>query len=296
MDKHERPKIIKKAHHEEHDEHHGGSWKVAYADFVTAMMAFFLLLWILNAVNEKTLKGIAEYFTPTVSSDKPIGGKGLLDGMAIGRKGVLSSSDSPQYTVATPVFDEANDSEIIRMKPEVAEAAIKARDDKRFADLSEKIDKAIKDNDELRTMAENVKIDRVPEGLRIQIVDQANFSMFQIGSAKPLDKTRKLIALIAQAVAPLPNEVTITGHTDARPYANADGYSNWELSTDRANAARRILAENGVKADRLDRVSGVADKEPLDEKDPLNAVNRRISFVLLYDKPKLDVLSIKPQE
>ena len=311
--------IIKKVVDEGHHGHHGGAWKVAYADFVTAMMAFFLLLWILNSVQEETLEGLADYFTPTMSQQDGVGGEGLLSGGTLGPDGTLNSSNSPLLTIAIPVVgvdpdegaekgeskdqkeepsemiveyeqnltlnDGDGDKNAVEAAEKVADAAEKAMQQKLFANLETRILQSIADAPDLEPLAESISFEQTPEGLRIQIIDQDGKEMFASGSPDLNASTRKLIELVGQAVSTLPNEMVITGHTDSIPMRKKD-YTNWELSADRANSTRRALLDAGVTMKQIARVSGVADNDPLRPMDPTHPSNRRISIVLMYQDAK----------
>ncbi|MBO9428404.1 flagellar motor protein MotB [Sulfitobacter sp. R18_1] len=297
----QRPIIIKKVIEEGGHGHHGGAWKVAYADFVTAMMAFFLLLWILSSVQEEQLEGLADYFTPTMSEQNGAGGDGLLDGTTVGEPGTLSSSNSPMSTVALPQFGQQDPMDVRQTgEPEVIteyieveadkmqgelEQAMKAKDEQSFANLEEQIVQAMNSVPDLKPLIPNVIFDKTEEGLRIQIIDQEGQSMFSSGSAVVEGRTKQLMKLVGGAVAQLPNDVILSGHTDAVPFANENaetGYGNWELSADRANATRRIFTTSGVEMNRIHRVAGLADTDPFDTENPRAASNRRISVVLKY--------------
>jgi chemotaxis protein MotB len=309
--------IVKKRGHGEHG-HHGGAWKVAYADFVTAMMAFFLLLWLLNVTSEEQKLEIANYFMPESVSKARSGGGGVLGGATIapgdmerragglamaipmapdadesevppetdgdGRPPEAQDPDTPGTRVArpdhrggAPAHQDVDGDTLLR--------AQRARqEEESFRKAEADLRQAIQDVPELKQLAENLVIDRTDEGLRIQIVDQGRFAMFPLGSAAPLEHTRKLLALVAQVVGKLPNQIAVTGHTDARPFQNnGRNYGNWELSTDRANASRRGLLDAGLPTTRINRVVGKAEHEPLFAADPLDPRNRRISIVLLRE-------------
>lgn len=313
-------KKIKKAHGHGH---YGGAWKVAYADFVTAMMAFFLLLWLLSATTEEQREGIASYFQPS-TSDISAGGDGLLGGQSISAEGAMPNfAGSPTIRIDANSIDEDEDliarsvdedGDLIPDEPsdergtghsdEAAQVDLDRESDtpykgtitdakalERVAKLEEEqfkraeaeLRQAIEETPELRKLEENLIIDRTPDGMRIQIVDQANTSMFPIGSSEMHDYTKELLAQVAAVVSKLPNKLAISGHTDARPYASDRGYSNWELSSDRANASRRALIEAGLPQDRFASVTGRADKEPIVADDPFSPLNRRISIILLYE-------------
>lgn len=309
----ERPIIIKKIEEEGHGGHHGGAWKVAYADFVTAMMAFFLLLWILNSVQEESLEGIADYFTPTMVPQAGIGGDGLLDGGTIGPDGTLNSSESPFLTIATPRFgqddpgldptveessENPNDKKTVVIEYQATEATTDESEIQKILDqintsklenVESQIKQAIRSIPELEPLLPNVLFEETPEGLRIQIVDKNEKDMFPSGSTKMYSEMQQLVSLVGQATSSLENEIIITGHTDAVPYTNKNNYGNWELSADRANATRRVLVATGVKNSRIARVSGVAEHDPLVVDDPFDPSNRRISIVLMYGKGEADI-------
>jgi chemotaxis protein MotB len=302
------PIIIKKVKKGGHDAPHGGAWKVAYADFVTAMMAFFLLLWLLNVTTDIQKRGIADYFQPTIASKSQSGAGGLLGGMTIGQPGAQqTASVEPSLTLSQPMLrqlnasddedqdnaagrDDASDNggaghDRDRQRPKLSEAELERqvaeREDRRFAAAEFALHQALEQLPDLKGLAENLIIDRTPEGLRIQLVDQDKSQMFALGSAEPDDNARKLIAVVSQVVQRLPNKISITGHTDAVSYMVGRKYSNWELSADRANASRREFIADGVPPDRIDRVVGLAERDLLVPDDPTSPRNRRISIVLL---------------
>ncbi len=291
--------IVKRPKKGGHEGHHGGAWKVAYADFVTAMMAFFLLLWLLNATTEEQKRGISDYFSPASVSHSQSGAGGLLGGRAISAPGAeISGTATPSVNIPlTPSegaseHDGADDQSAApaRDAPETRkpvdedEAAklLKKKEEERFEAAEKELRKAIAASPELKAMANNLLIDRTPQGLRIQLVDQENKPMFPLGSADVPARTRELLAQISKVIGKLPNRISITGHTDATPFHGArKGYGNWELSTDRALASRRALVGDGLAPDRVAMVVGRAAEEPLVPEDPNSARNRRISIVLL---------------
>ena len=308
------PVIIKKIKKGGHAAHHGGAWKVAYADFVTAMMAFFLLLWLLNVTTDVQKRGIADYFEPTIASKSNSGAGGLLGGLTVGNPGSQEVPLSqPNFELARPGIRQPNDGDdgdeggtagtdrtqtedannppsapsdgAKTGKPDDAKVdkALAEREQKRFADAEQQLKNALKEVPEFKALADNLLIDNTPEGLRIQFVDQDKSPMFPLGSAQVLDTAKKLMGLVAQVVQRLPNKLSITGHTDATPYAWGRTYGNWELSADRANASRREFLAQGVPANRISRVVGMADRDPLVANDPTSPRNRRISVVLLRE-------------
>ncbi len=283
--------IIKKVKKGGHG-HHGGAWKVAYADFVTAMMAFFLLLWLLNATTEEQKRGIADYFEPGFRGSSGAGG--ILGGTSRSEEGKLNQPASspsvsiPLPTVARTIDDEESakedaeaQSEHFDSQPaEDQEELVRRREQEEFARAEHDLRQALQQIPDIRDLAENLIIDETPEGLRIQIVDQDTRPMFQPGGIDPLPRARLLLEKLVEVVKDMPNKISITGHTDSSPL-NRIGYSNWELSSDRANATRRIMAQSGLPAGRIASVQGKADTEPLFSDEPTSPRNRRISVVLL---------------
>ncbi len=317
--------IIKKVKKGGHGGHHGGAWKIAYADFVTAMMAFFLLMWLLNATTEEQKLGISDYFAPSIVTGSQRGADGVLGGNTITVDGLLKNDTSPiGITVSLPTADESWEGETIGIKggdggqdqrgnPEAPQAQpdpseltpeqlaelpkdqasldalVKEAEERIFEEAEKNLRQALQENAELRELEENLLIDITNEGMRIQIVDKNKTSMFPSGSAEMFDHTKELMRQVVAAIAELPNDIAIKGHTDATPYHSSNGYSNWELSTDRANASRRALVEAGLSGSRVASVVGRAAQEPLLEDDPFSPQNRRISIILLRDKPLVNV-------
>ncbi len=316
--------IIKKVEESGGHGHHGGAWKVAYADFMTAMMAFFLLLWILAASDEEKLRGLADYFTPSLS-EAGGRGEGLLDGMVLAEDGVMSGTDGPHTPVQLPSFGQENplavfdsrlrdvDSQVVvefDSRPEgeqdsqtintgengvadgvaaaqaAADAAEAERAEQDWQETQDRLEETITDrvaeDPQLQALQDNLLFERSADGLEIQIVDKNSSSMFATGSSRIEARTRDLLRIVAEAIVDLPNEITISGHTDSVPYTRAGTYSNWELSADRANATRRVLVDTGVNPARISRISGLADTAPLDGEHPDAPENRRISVTLQY--------------
>ena len=295
-----RPIIIKKVKKGGGHGHHGGAWKVAYADFVTAMMAFFLLLWLLNATTEEQKRGIADYFSPSSVAPSSSGAGGVMGGQSMDMEGSLNSDRSPTgVTISIPSSTEENDPtepgedtasagaapDPTELSNEELEREMAEREAAQFEEAEEALRQAIQAVPELQNLADNLMIDQTPEGMRIQIVDREKTSMFPSGSAQMYGKTQQLMGLVANAIAQMPNRVSIKGHTDATPFSSGSGYSNWELSTDRANASRRALLEAGLDPQRIESVAGRASQEPLLPDDPTSPRNRRISIILLRESP-----------
>ena len=271
-----------------HDGHHGGAWKVAYADFVTAMMAFFLLLWLLNATTEEQKRGISEYFTPASVSLSTGGAGGMLGGQSISPGASVSATSSapvivtitspPPPAITETVEKDPNEEALEKFKAEQEQAS--------FEEAQDALQQALQEDPELAGLKDNLVVDMTPEGMRIQILDKEGAGMFASGSATLKPQTRKLFEKVAQAIEKLPNKLSISGHTDSTPFNRGD-YSNWELSSDRAHASRRALADSGLGGDRFARVTGKADIEPLNLEDPFQPENRRISIILLREAPVL---------
>lgn len=260
--------------------HYAGAWKVAYADFVTAMMAFFLLMWLLNVVTQEQKDALSDYFNPShpMISSTQSGAGGVLGGLTMSPEGAMASQKN-SVIPPQPTQQRKRGAEV---KSKLQQAKEKAEEE-RFKKAEEKIKKAIQENPELAKLAQNIIIDITPEGLRIQIVDQEGESMFPSGSAEMFEKTRFLLSQITDAILDMPNEISIRGHTDATRYKDGAKYTNWELSADRANASRRVIEESGMPADRVHNVMGRADTEPLIIDDPLDPRNRRITMILLKE-------------
>ena len=332
--------VIKRVEEEHAHVHHGGGWKVAYADFMTAMMAFFLMLWILAASDDEKLRGLADYFTPA-NAENGAHGEGILRGSILGPSGVQTGIEGPPTDIRLPSFGSedpltAFDSRIepeVKVIVEYEPAPVGERTDRAPAEprqvvdgqptdqptdqlqlahrqvqagenaepsdevqltrarehrerllegLEQDIHNAIMNRPELREMISNIRFERVPEGLHVQILDQEGRSMFSSGSSRIEPHARELITVVGRAVSDLALPITIAGHTDSVPFTRASGYSNWELSTDRANATRRVLVGTGVSPARLRSVTGLADTAPLVSTAPEAPQNRRIDILLVY--------------
>jgi len=273
-----RPIIVRKIIEAGHGGHHGGAWKVAYADFVTAMMAFFLLLWILGATTEKQRKGIADYFAPTLIEMKlkSAGSNGVFGGDSVVAKDNYphraTQTGSKSMTIPKDATGGASE----------AAAAERMRDRVRFGYLKKQIMQRINSDKSLAKLAGNIRFTDTREGLRIDLVDKADFSMFSLGTDALLPQARQLMAQVAQVIAGVPNGVIVRGHTDALPYAAGRSVNNWTLSSARAEATRKALADAGVPADRFNRIEGVADREPFIPSDRYDPRNRRMSITLAF--------------
>ncbi len=349
----ERPIIVKKVKKAAHG-HHGGAWKVAYADFVTAMMAFFLMLWLLNVTTEEQRAGIANYFEPASIARSTSGSGGILGGLTIGQPG-QQSAPSARFSLenAVPRHNEPQDDsnnindgsseeatdqdgnpenefdfnftgvidqededaatdqdrfevtgvvdvdDLEQQEREALEAAEQraqrealelaeqqARDEREaFEELKAQLEEQIANNPELAQLADSLVIEITTDGLKIDLTDQEDFSMFPLGSANLSDRSAQLVQLVAGKVADLPQKLEIIGHTDSTPFIGGGRYGNWELSADRANASRRALLQSGIDPARIDTVTGKADTDPFVPDNTRDPRNRRISIILLSDHP-----------
>ena len=284
------PIIIKKIKKVSGHGHHGGAWKVAYADFVTAMMAFFLLMWLINTTSPEQKRGIADFFAPASVSETNSGAGGLLAGQALAESGARQAVETQFKQGRSSGGDQQGASDPDNGTAEASESALAkaraARENAEFERAEQSIRQAIQDMPDLAELSKNVLMEVTPEGLRIQLVDQEGRSMFEAGGAQLNPRARKLLAAVANVAAELPNRLSIAGHTDGSPPATR-GATNWELSADRANTARRILQGAGIGQDRIYQVAGKADSEPLFPDDPTLPGNRRISVTLLREAPVL---------
>jgi len=306
----DRPIIIKRIK-KSGGAHHGGAWKVAYADFVTAMMAFFLLLWLLNAVTEEQKKGIAQYFRPTIAPQSSQSQEAILNGQPAVMSEVSGASAAEASVDVQNPSDDADSSPTAPANPnpspdnampsnsgatpsdtgakpvdlKEAKDLVKKNEQKEFDQVKQKIEEQIKQDPGLADLKNNIDIRQTPEGLMVELLDKEKVSMFPSGSASMNERSRQLLQLVARVIAPLPNKLSISGHTDATPYQGKADYSNWELSTDRANAARRALETFGVNQSRMENVAGKAETDPKVKDNPFSPENRRISIVLLREQP-----------
>ena len=277
----QRPIIIKRIKKTAHA-HHGGSWKVAYADFVTAMMAFFLLMWLLGFTTEGERKAISDYFqSPSAIQGKGGSSSSLID-MGKGMDSPRNSQKKPnQETTAVSREDVPTESSAAAAGSPDAKMLAKENDKKRLESLLEELKQAIDASQALKPYKDQLLLDISPEGLRLQIVDKENRPMFDIGSANLQSYTRGILHEISKVIAAVPNRISIAGHTDARAYSDGADFSNWELSSDRANACRRELVRGGVAEEKIARVVGLASTVLFDKSNPLSPINRRISIVVM---------------
>lgn len=273
----QRPIVVKRVSKHAHGAH-GGAWKIAYADFVTAMMAFFLLMWLLGSTTEGDLKGIADYFQ-TPLKVALMGGSGSGDSSSLIKGGGRDLTRTEGQIKHGEIREEKR---VVNLKAAEAELARKER--LQLGDLKNRIERAIEDNPGLKPFRSQMLLDITSEGLRIQIVDEYKRPMFASGSAQLQPYSRDILREIGKTLNDVPNRISISGHTDAQPYSGgAMGYSNWELSADRANAARRELVSS-LDDTRIQRVVGLSSAVLFDAENPLNPINRRISIVVMNKK------------
>jgi len=322
----ERPVIVIRREEAGEEGHHGGAWKIAYADFVTAMMAFFLLMWLINATTDAQRRGLADYFAPTnilgraaSGSGEPFGGRtmnssrnlagesppssGLQNGLAAApqrsseKDDDLDTEEAAPRTTATLRYlvsqaQLAGQSSVDqqaaaamagqRQSASAEDAAARAQAARAtLMQAAEEIRSSVGNDPQLADLARQLILDQVPEGLRIQIVDAERQPVFAAGQAAPNGRGRALLMRVANVVAKLPNAVEISGHTDSTPFRGATDRSNWDLSSDRAGATRRLLVESGVNEDRVRGVAGRADRELLVPERPADAANRRTSILVI---------------
>ena len=256
---------------------HGGAWKIAYADFVTAMMAFFLLMWLLGSTTEGDRKGIAEYFSTPMKLSLLSSGTGTGDASHVIKGGGQDLTRTVGQVKRGETEAERRTVNLQALRAEQMRAEIA-----RMEDLRRRIEEKIAANPHLSALKSQIRLDMTRDGLRIQIVDEANRPMFASGSAVVQPYMRELLQEIGAVLGSVPNRLTLEGHTDAMPFAGGQrGYSNWELSADRANASRRELIAGGLPEDRTLRVLGLAASTPFDRNDPEAPMNRRISIIVM---------------
>jgi chemotaxis protein MotB len=264
---------------------------VAYADFVTAMMAFFLLMWLINTTSPEQKRGIADYFAPASVSETTSGAGGILSGTALGKDGSKSSGSSDVIEELAPSSRTPNNGDSKEAgKPQSAQDAANAAkaktEEAAFQSAAQSLRQALQDMPELAELSKNIIIDETPEGLRIQLVDQEGRSMFNEGQVQPNDRAKLLLRAVSKVINQLPNRISIYGHTSASA-GGAKPEGDWSLSSGRADASRRVIQGAGVDPDRVYQVSGKAASEPLYPDDPTLPGNRRIAIVLLREAPVL---------
>jgi chemotaxis protein MotB len=293
------PIIVKKIMDDGHGGAHGGAWKIALADMMTAMMAFFLLMWLLGASNADQRKSIADYFRPTshsnvtmgklAGSDGMLGGRSVIDpdGFPFAAKQTAAmervtprSQGGPTENDPSPNSEERNNPESLTEaeKKQIAEQKDKADFDK----LEKEVKESLAKNPRLENLTDQVKFVREKEGLRIEIIDKADFAMFGLGTTQLTPKAQVLLNEVAKSMTKMDNKLAIRGHTDSVAFANTDGRNNWSLSAERAEETRKIIGKKGVPENRFAKIEGVADSAPYNPNDPKDPRNRRISITVMY--------------
>lgn len=281
------PKIIyKKIYIEGHGGHHGGAWKVAYADFVTAMMAFFLLMWLLGATTEKQRKALADYFAPTLIDFKQnsAGSNGLLGGSSLVDKDNYPHKAAQTGTRSLTVPADATGGTNVGTgeKGSLKNKALGEADAKNFEKLRRRVQAQMASNEKLAKLSKHVRFVRTPEGMRIDLMDDADYSMFALGTTQFTPSAAQLVTLIASSIGETENPIMIRGHTDSLGYGDPLAMNNWMLSSSRAEATRRRLAAGSIPEKRFYRIEGVADREPIIADNPSDPRNRRVAITLLY--------------
>jgi chemotaxis protein MotB len=284
------PLVIKRVKKVRGGGHHGGSWKIAYADFVTAMMAFFLLMWLIGSTTKGDLEGIAEFFR-TPLKVALAGGSGSGDSSSViqgGGQDLTRSAGQVQKT-DTPAKRQT-------INLQAARAELRRREQEKLENLKKRFENAVEQDQKLAQFKNQIRLEITPDGLQVTVIDEQNRVMFDTGSAQLKDYTRDIMHAIGALLNGVDNAISLAGHTDAKAYAGGErGYSNWELSADRANASRRELVAGGMNESKVLRVVGLASSLPLDPTDPQNPMNRRISLVVLNEKTERQIRGL-PEE
>jgi chemotaxis protein MotB len=302
----QRPILIVKRYKKAGGGHHGGAWKVAYADFVTAMMAFFLVMWLVAAVSKDQRAAIFDYFKnpsmeqgksskpapgqagPGGASTSPINLRGGMDAPRVMQslKPGIGAPSKPMGPPASTTSEQTKPGEDLAK----ARAEVEAAERKQLESLMEDLKKAIESSQALQPFKDQLLLDITPEGLRIQIVDKQNRPMFDIGSARLEPYTVAILTELAKYLNTVPNHLSLTGHTDATPYAGGTGRTNWDLSADRANAARRALEAAGLATDKTARVVGLSSSVLFNKQEPRSPINRRISIIVMTRQAEQDAV------
>jgi chemotaxis protein MotB len=299
----ERPLIIVKKYKKVAGAHHGGAWKVAYADFVTAMMAFFLVMWLVTAVSKEQRAAIFDYFkNPSMEpgkSVKPAPGQLGPGGASTSPIDLGGGLDAPKVTSsAVPGIGSQQQDLVTSTADPKTEDALKEQQEreaekKRLDTLMEELKEAISKSQALEPFKDQLLLDITPEGLRIQIIDAQNRPMFDIGSARLKNYTDAILRELAPYLNSVPNRVSLTGHTDTTPYGSVTGYTNWDLSSDRANSARRALESAGLSQEKVARIVGLSSSVLFDKGHPRSPVNRRISIIVMTRDAEEEALRIE---
>jgi chemotaxis protein MotB len=311
--------VIVKRYRRAAEGHHGGAWKVAYADFVTAMMAFFLVMWLVTAVSRDQRAAIFDYFkNPSMEpgkSVKPAPGMAGPGGASTSPINMHGGLDAPRMMqspapgigapITPPVLPKTQPREAPQLAPQsesqtedelaAARKAVQAAERQQLESLMDELRKAVDESQALEPFKDQLLLDITPEGLRIQIVDKQNRPMFDSGSTHLKSYTVAILTELAKYLNTVPNRLSLTGHTDATPYADGSGRTNWDLSADRANAARRALEAAGLATDKTARVVGLSSSVLFDREDPRNPINRRISIIVMTRQAEQDAVKTEAQ-
>ena len=276
--------------------HHGGAWKVAYADFVTAMMAFFMVMWLVASVSKEQRAAMFEYFkNPSMEqgqSVKAAPGQNGPGGASTSAINLGGGMDAPTSSTEKEGTGKAVDTTSEDDAKRIAQQAEKRQLESLMGDLKQ----AIEASQAMQAFKDQLLLDITPEGLRIQIVDQLNRPMFDLGKSNLKDYTVTILHELAKHLNSVPNRISVSGHTDNKAYAAARGYTNWELSADRANAARRALLEGGLDQQKIARVVGLASSVLFDRKNPFSPINRRISIIVMTKSAEAKALATDAQD
>ena len=290
------PIIVKKIIEEGHAGAHGGAWKIALADMMTAMMAFFLLMWLLGATNTDQRKGISDYFKPSaltksvLSVNQTSGAEGVMGGQSIIDETALprAAAQTGLMQILTPRDASGNkDSEKDKSGDTSQEEKRKISnelDQANFEKLQKELNERLSQDQDLAKLKDQVNFAREKEGLRVDIIDKADFSMFGMGTTTLSPKSQALIEEIARSIGQMPNKIKVRGHTDSVPF-NGPERNNWSLSAQRAEVTRQVIKAKGVDEKRISRIEGVADTEPFNPSNGMDPRNRRISITLMYQNP-----------
>ncbi len=282
LDDSQRPIVIRRVK-KQAGGHHGGAWKIAYADFVTAMMAFFLLMWLLGSTAKGDLQGIADYFRTPLQVALS-GGSGAGDAAHVIKGGGKDLTRLEGQVLQGEIEAPRRSYNLKAAQQELARI-----EKRKLSELKGRLQASIETLPALKPFKDQLLIDITIDGLRVQIVDEQNRPMFAMGSATLQPYTREILHEIAKVLNEVPNRVSISGHTDAHPYSGGQrGYSNWELSADRANASRRELLGGGMEESKIARVVGLASSVPFDPEDPHNPINRRISIIVMNKRAEAE--------
>ena len=289
--------VIKKVMDDGHGGAHGGAWKIALADMMTAMMAFFLLMWLLGASNADQRKSLADYFKPTSHSNVTMGKLAGSDGMFGGRSVIdpdgfpFSASQTSALNMVTPRSQggptendpspNGADSKESGQDGDPGKKSAEAADKANFDKMEKEIKEAMAKNPKLDKLKDQVQFARDKDGLRIEIIDKADFAMFGLGTTTMTPRAQALLGEVSKTLAAMPNKVAIRGHTDSVQFANSDDRNNWSLSAERAEETRKIIEKKGIPGNRFAKIEGVADTAPYNPSDPKDPRNRRISLTVM---------------